>query len=185
MPCIQSERPEDAYRAREDGPPVDEPADAAEPIEYVELDREAILGADDLPVESVLIPEWPVHGRPGRCFVRTITGEERDWWEVFLHNHRTPDRKLNAKNLRATLVALCACKRSGERLFALDDVERLGKKNAKGLDRIYDKALTLNKLTEKDVEDLVKNSGSDPAVSPPSACAGTSGSFTPSTSSAS
>lgn len=116
------------------------------------LSRDDILGADDLPMEEVEVPEWG-----GSVFVRSMTGAERDQFETDLISNNTDDKSVNLKNMRARLVALCAVDDAGERLFSSQDATELGSKSAAALDRVFSRAQTLNGLGNADVEELAGN----------------------------
>ena len=113
------------------------------------LNAETILAAADLPREMVTVPEWG-----GMVYVRTMTGGERDAWELSL----TDGEKRNLSNVRARLAVLVMVDEFGARLFRDDQADALGEKSAAALDRIFDVAIRLNKLSQQDVEDLEKNS---------------------------
>lgn len=98
------------------------------------LNKAAILAADDLPRESVTVPEWG-----GEVLVRTMTGTERDAFETSLLEK---DRRM--ENMRARLVSLTLCDETGERMFSDDEVTALGKKSAMALDRVFAVAQRLN-----------------------------------------
>lgn len=112
------------------------------------LNREAILGKDDLKKEVVSVPEWG-----GDVVVSTMTGAARDEWEQSLITNKT----VNMNNIRARLIVATVVDEKGERLFDLGDVEALGKKSAAALDRCVKVAQKLNRLTENELEDLSKN----------------------------
>ena len=112
------------------------------------LTKEQILRADDLSREKVEIPEWG-----GVVFVRTLSGTERDAWELRLSSIR----EKGVGDIRASLAVACVVDESGKRLFADSDIAELGKKSWKPLDRIFDVAMRLNKMREEDVEELAKN----------------------------
>ena len=117
------------------------------------LGRDEILGADDLPVEEVEVPEWG-----GSVLVRGLTGGQRDAFEMMVLNWRDKDRSI--ENLRATLAAWCIVDADGKRLFNdSSDVRRLAQKSARALERVFDAARRASGLTEADVEELAKNSG--------------------------
>ena len=119
------------------------------------LTKEAILAADDLPSEIVPVPEWG-----GEVKVRSISGKERDGLEAAI----SAGKKVDLSNIRARLVALSVVGEDGKPLFAPADVEALGGKSAKALDRVFDVAQRLSGLRKEDVEDLVKNSASGPEL---------------------
>lgn len=114
------------------------------------LTKDMILNAEDLPQELVEVPEWG-----GAVFVRSLTGTERDCFELRMQR----DREATMQNARARLCALCMVDEKGTRLFEESEVESLGKKAALALDRVFTVALRLNGLSRKEVEELAKNSG--------------------------
>lgn len=121
------------------------------------LTKDDILALDDLPRESVDVPEWG-----GTVYVRTLTGTERDAFEASVMAPRKGAR-MNTANIRARLGVLCIVDENGERLFSDRDAIELGKKSAPALDRIFTAAQRLNGLSAEDIEELVKNSDSDPS----------------------
>ena len=108
-----------------------------------------ILAADDLKLLGVDIPEWG-----GRVYVRTMTGAERDWWEQTIVESGKSGKMAN---IRATLVMLTAVDEKGERIFNDTQIEVLGNKSAKALDRLFAAAQKLNAVTAADVEELEGN----------------------------
>jgi len=113
------------------------------------LDRDTILAAQDLPMESLNVPEWG-----GTVHVRVMTGAERDAFEASLI---AGGGKTNVANVRARLAVLCICDESGQRLFGDDDVTPLGQKSAAALDRIFTVAQRINHIGAHDIEDLAGN----------------------------
>jgi len=133
------------------------------------LTRDEILSADDLRSERVQVPEWG-----GEVIVREMTGSQRDEWEgsvvrrVDDDEHGEPKVIIDSVNMRAKLVALCVVGEDDKPLFTLDDVEALGRKSGKALDRVVDAAKTLSKIADSDLADLGKGSastGSDASAS--------------------
>jgi hypothetical protein len=119
------------------------------------LTREQILAADDLKRETIPVPEWG-----GDVIVKSLTGAERDAFEDSVVKQRGKSRELNLRNARARLVSLSLIDEAGNRLFTDADVELLGKKSAAALDRVFSAAQRLSGLTENDIDELAKNSGS-------------------------
>lgn len=109
------------------------------------LSKDAILAADDLPRETVHVPEWG-----GDVFVRTMTGTDRDAFEAGLIGK---DGRL--ENVRARLVALTLCDAAGERVFDDTQIAALGRKSARALDRVFSVAQRLNGIGTEQV-DLAK-----------------------------
>ena len=114
------------------------------------LSAQEILTAKDLPVEKLSIPEWG-----GFVYVRPMTGAERDQMEGAIQA-APDDEKFN--NLRALTASMCLVDSTGTRMFSMKDVADLGSKSASALDRIFAKVQEINKLTSKDVEELMGNS---------------------------
>ena len=126
------------------------------------LSKADILAAEDLPRETVRVPEWG-----GDVLVRGLTGAQRDEFEASVVVGKGSNRDVNIKNLRAKLVALSVVDEAGALLFTDKDVDALGKKSAVALQRVFDTAQRLSGLSEADVEDLQKNLGaqSDGSIS--------------------
>lgn len=110
------------------------------------LTRDDILGAKDLGMEWVDVPEWG-----GGVYVKILTGRERDAWEW-----RT-FRQKNKATTRASLVAECAVDENGNKLFSLKDVQELSEKSAVALDRVFEQAQKINGLAKVDVDAITKN----------------------------
>jgi hypothetical protein len=117
------------------------------------LDRAAIDAAQDIPTEDVPVKEWG-----GTVRIKGLTGTERDAYEASVVEMRGEQRRFKLQNLRARLVSLCLVDENGDRLYADDKAaQALGKKSAKALDMLFDKARRLSGLTEEDIEELVED----------------------------
>ena len=116
------------------------------------LSREAILAADDLPTRDVAVPQWG-----GTVRVRSLTGRERDQFETDVLSARR-DGHVSPGNVRARYAAMCIVDGEGKNLFSTADIEALGAKAAAALDTVYQAVLSLNALTEEDIEELAGNS---------------------------
>lgn len=122
---------------------------AAETVQVVEeaaLSRDAIFSAEDIRMERVDVPEWN-----GVLYVRVITGGERDEFEATMHDARG---KLKRDNIRARFVALTACSANGAPLFEPGDVDKLTRKSAAVLDRVFTAAMKLNGMLKEEVDAL-------------------------------
>lgn len=114
------------------------------------LTREAILAVDDLPKELVPVPEWG-----GDVWVRTLSGKDRDAFELFVGNAHAAGK--DPQNIRARLASMSICDESGARMFGDIDLIALGNKNGKALSRIVDACERLSGLGDKAIEDIEKN----------------------------
>lgn len=118
------------------------------------ISRDAVLAATDLPRERVDVPEW---GAGAYVFVRGMTGTEKDSWEKHVLERRAA---LGCENvfpgIRASVVVRCAVDDEGNRIFTDADVELVGAKNGKAIDRIFEKASRLSGITPEDIEELKK-----------------------------
>lgn len=120
------------------------------------LTKEQILAADDIRSEVVSVPEWG-----GDVRIQSMSGMARDRYEQALFEGKN---SVSAKNIRAKLVASSAVDDSGNLLFSETDIEALGKKSAKALDRLFAVAQRINGVTSGDVEELEKNLEADPSA---------------------
>lgn len=118
------------------------------------LTRDTILTADDRTYDEVEIPEWG-----GSVRISSITAGQRDSYEQSMIEERGKDRKMNLRNARAKLIVLCAVDEKGQSLFAADDVNRLSRKNAKPVDRLFDACKTIAGLSDEDVDKLTEDFG--------------------------
>lgn len=104
-----------------------------------------ILAASDLPQEAVAVSEWDctVH-------IRTLTAAQRDKFEEMCSVNRYG-------NVRARLVALCMVDDGGQRIFADKEIDALGDKSGRVLDRLFEVASRMNGFSAADAEELEKN----------------------------
>ena len=122
------------------------------------LNKSQILGAVDIVIEKVAVPEWG-----GDVFVKSLTGAEKDAFEESIVDMSGTDVKVNMKNARAKLAAKTICDKDGVRIFDDADIPALGEKNGAVLERIFNVAQRLSGLSKDDVKKLIKNSKSAPA----------------------
>jgi hypothetical protein len=145
------------------------------------LTREAILKADDLPTEIVPVPEWG-----GDVLVRGLNGTERDEFEASTMVLRGPAGKQQAvpdtANIRAKLVARCIIGDDGEPMFTQQDVHALGLKSSAALDRIFEVAARLSGISDRDLEDLGKDSKNGQSAGSISSSPGNLGALAPNSS---
>lgn len=117
------------------------------------LTRDQILSSDDLGREKVDVPEWS-----GEVYVRTMTGSERDMYELKMLDAQKKGGITGIQDIRATLAALTVCTDDGAPIFSLSDIEALGRKSCAALDRVCEVAQRLNRLTAADIDELKKSS---------------------------
>ena len=112
------------------------------------LNKEQILAADDSKTSVISVPEWG-----GDVKITTMSGFARDRFEASCMGKSGA----NLQNIRARLVAACIVDESNNLLFDEKDIQKLGKKSSKALDRVFDAAQKLNGVGDSDIEDLAKN----------------------------
>jgi hypothetical protein len=111
-------------------------------IEVEGLTRDAILQVNDIETEKVPTPEW---GKDSFVWIKCLTGSERDWFEGRF-SELTGSGKF--VDFRAKYCSLIICDKNGENLFSEQDIQSLGKKNAKTLDRIFDQGMVLSGINK-------------------------------------
>jgi hypothetical protein len=124
------------------------------------LGRDAILAAHDLEVEEVHVPQWadPETG-DDLVRVKALTGAERDAYEASCTQDRGKQGMVRVlANIRAKLVVRCLVDAEGNRIFKDTDASALGEKSSAALDRLFEVAARLSRLSEEDVEEMGKAS---------------------------
>ena len=115
------------------------------------LTKEEIFAVNDRPLVLVKVPEWD-----GEVYVKTMSGIERDTFESDYLDAKEKGRV--RVNIRATLVAMVTCDENGKKLFSASEAQKLGEeKSGAALDRIFDVAQGVNKISDKDIKELEKN----------------------------
>jgi hypothetical protein len=114
------------------------------------LNKAAILAANDFKLDKVHVPEWG-----DDVFIKTITGMDRDRFEEGYSEQKM-------KNFRSRFLVLTLCDEKGERLFTDAEVDELGKKSSLVINRLFEKAWSLNAFTNEAIEEL----GNDSTVAP-------------------
>lgn len=112
------------------------------------LSKARILAANDTKLEKVPVPEWG-----DDVYIKTLSGTERDIFEEAYSSEKM-------KNFRARFLVLTLCDEAGQRLFSDDEIDQLGKKSAFVINRLFEKAWSLNAFRDADVEALGKDSPS-------------------------
>lgn len=120
------------------------------------LTREALLGATQVPTETVAIPELG-----GSVVVRGMTARERTQFEKKFVTEIRGKQKRNFEAFREQLCVFCCV----EPRLTEADVEALSKVRADVIERIANVAMKLSGITEKDVDELGQSSETPTASS--------------------
>ena len=110
------------------------------------LSKNDIIDVDDVKIETVEVPEWG-----GKVTIREFTAYARDQYELYLY--KTKD----TKNFRAVMVALSVIDENGDQMFSTNDVEALGQKSIKAMNRVYEACIKLNGVGAEAMEEAEKN----------------------------
>jgi len=133
------------------------------------LDRKALLAKEKLEIVKVDL------GNDNFVFVRQMTGRERDRFEQSLikeNKNAEGGYEKSLEDFRAKLAVCTACDEQGNMIFAAEDYPTLSQNmSAARLERIVNVAQKINKISEEDKENLVKNSSGDQVANSTSASA--------------
>jgi hypothetical protein len=106
------------------------------------LTKEQILAAQDLPLQTVQVPEWG-----GEVTVRAMTGRERGEFD-----DKVSKMKDGTWGMRVALLARTLCDEQGNPMFTDAEVEQLGAKSAAALARVEAIATEINGYRRDEVE---------------------------------
>lgn len=142
-----------------------ESATPTEPKSLVAMSREQFIARSQEfkkrpTVERVSLP-WI--GPGAHAFVRGMTSRERDDFETSLFARDRDGKETNhvtSDNIRAKFLVRVLCNSDGVRLFADHETDLISGVDAKTADALYDKGRALSGVTQADVEEMQKNSGS-------------------------
>ena len=110
------------------------------------LTKEAIVTAQDIITQEVDVPEWG-----GVVEVRRLSAYERMAFRNTVISKAGDDVNVDTQRAQILLVAMAM----SDPVMSEDE---LGAKAAVALDRVYRVAADLNGMTDKAVEEMVKNS---------------------------
>jgi hypothetical protein len=113
------------------------------------LSRQAILDAPDAVIEKVSVPEWG-----DDIYVRAMSGIERDEFEASVRRNGV----MVYTNYRAKLLTRVLVNENGTRIFTDQDARALGKKNAKIINRLFEKAAELSGMSDEEADETEGNS---------------------------
>ena len=122
------------------------------------LTRDDILGADDINLEQVEVPEWG-----GVVYVKPLSGIQRDRLENAAHK-RTRKGVMDVQNLKVQFVIASVVDSDGSQIFTPSDAKDLNQKNARPIDALFQVVQRLSGLSDEDVEELVGNFGSGRSI---------------------
>lgn len=121
------------------------------------LNRDQILGADDLQGETVDVPEWG-----GKVRLRVLSLEERLEFEDAQTGTATA-----SDDVMAHMVARSIVGPGDEPLFKASDIPALKRKSSAVVSRLFERLLHLNGMTDSDIEELAGNSPAAPSDGTP------------------
>ena len=121
-----------------------------------------ILEIDDIVFEEVDVPEWG-----GIVLVRSLSGAERDAYELSIVVITGKKTSLDMKNMRARLVSMSIIdgEKTRKRVFSDRDVTKLGNKSGKALDRVYSVCNRISGLEPDSMKEALENLAVTPSES--------------------
>jgi hypothetical protein len=111
----------------------------------MDLSKEQILGAS-LELKKVAVKQWG-----GNVYLRPLSGEALERYQESVKS------KAGISGM-ALLLTETLCDSTGKLLFTQDDIAALTQKHGGVLVRLSNIALRMNAMTEKDIDELEKNS---------------------------
>ena len=113
-----------------------------------------ILEIDDIVFEEVDVPEWG-----GIMLVQSLSGAERDAYELSIIVIKGKKTSLDMKNMRARLVAMSVIdgETTRNRVFSDRDVTKLGNKSGKALDRVFSVCQRISGLESDSLQGALEN----------------------------
>lgn len=111
------------------------------------LTAEQILAADDMGLKKVTVPEWG-----GDVYIRVMSVGERDEYERMWIGQK--DKGID--NFRTKYLSRVLCDDKGNLLFR-DKEPALANKSGAVMGRLFDAAMSHNRMTEEDVKELGKS----------------------------
>lgn len=117
-----------------------------------------IWDMEDEVFDDVDVPEWKIDGEIVTVRLRVLSGIERDRYESSLTRMHKGNQVSDTVNARARLVAWAAVDQEGQKIFkGQEDVLRLGEKNARAVNRLWERACRLSGIDFDGEQDEVDN----------------------------
>ncbi len=110
------------------------------------LNREEILGAEDIQIWEVEVPEWG-----GIVLCRSLTAAQ-------VERVQNKFKGKGMKGVTAALVAMAVVDEDGKRVFHQSDLPELSNKSLSACTRVLKIIMEQNAMEEDDLEELAKNS---------------------------
>lgn len=110
------------------------------------LSADDILSSNDLKIDKLDVPEWG-----GHVYIQAMDGFRRDKFEELSTGK-------NSKHILAKLVAMCVCDEKGRPIFTEKQIAEINKKSAAALNRVTNKIMEMNVMSDSDIDDIAKNS---------------------------
>ena len=113
-----------------------------------------ILELDDIVFEEVDVPEWG-----GTMLVQSLSGAERDAYELSIVKIKGKKTSLDMSNMRARLVSMSVVdgEKTRKRVFSDRDVTKLGNKSGKALDRVFSACQKISGLESDSLQGALEN----------------------------
>lgn len=127
------------------------------------LGRDALMKTDHFEREKVMLDD-----EGNYVFVRQMSGRERDNFEqslfkITIDKGGNEVRQQNTQDFRAKLAIQVICDSNGNNLLNEDDIRYISTHwSAYKLEKVAEVAQRINKIGQKDREELEKNSASGP-----------------------
>jgi hypothetical protein len=125
--------------------------------EAADLNGQDILDAADGEPLPVDVPEWRKNGKPGRIYLLQVSAADALLMTKEMKNDDTKGDEGIAR-----ILAMTACDKDGKKLFTVEQVTALMKKNMKVLNRLQRIALQHNGMLPGSVA-LIKNDSGEAA----------------------
>jgi len=117
------------------------------------LTRDEILAVQDRKSVEVEVPEWG-----GTVRLMPMNGAQRDEFEAACTRIQGDGKtSVDIRGLKARLVSLCVVDDKDNLLFTANEIEALNRKNAMGLNRVFEVAQEMNGLGERSVKRALGN----------------------------